>query len=327
MGSFLDNALAIAKEEAEYDRHAKQILSDKELLSRIVHDTIHECESMSLEEIQSGIGETKVGVVPVTPSKTGEAIIGSSTESKIPNEGDVFFDLVFPLSIKENTKGVKGKETQQTKTIIVNIEAQKKFNPGYNMLDRGVFYCSRLISSQLNTIFSNSHYESIQKVYSIWICFDCPASVSGNIYRQAFSLENLYGTKEWPWRCDLINEVVICLGEETDSTLLNLLTLIFSPQIPPHEKIETLHQKHGFTESQTREEVLSQMCNLGEGLVEKGRKEGLQEGRKEGALEKAKSIALSMLSKRWPFAAIQEVIPELSEKDLLELQQTLSQQT
>lgn len=69
------------------------------------------------------------------------------------------------------------------------------------------------------------------------------------------------------------------------------------------------------------------MCNLSEGLVEKGRKEGLQEGRKEGALEKAKSIALSMLSKHWPFAAIQEVIPELSEKDLLELQQTLSQQT
>ena len=35
----------------------------------------------------------------------------------------------------------------------------------------------------------------------------------------------------------------------------------------------------------------------------------------------------SMLSKHLPFATIREFIPELSDKDLLELQQSLSQQT
>lgn len=40
----------------------------------------------------------------------------------------------------------------------------------YPLIKSALYYCARLISSQLNTVFTGSHYEKIQKVYSIWIC-------------------------------------------------------------------------------------------------------------------------------------------------------------
>ena len=45
-----------------------------------------------------------------------------------------------------------------------------------------------MISSQYGTIFTNSHYEKIQKVYSIWICFNPPEKRKNSI--------NIYSVKE-----------------------------------------------------------------------------------------------------------------------------------
>ncbi len=52
--------------------------------------------------------------------------------------------------------------------LIINIEAQNDFYPGYPLIKRGIYYCSRMISAQYGTEFKNSHYENIKKVYSIW---------------------------------------------------------------------------------------------------------------------------------------------------------------
>lgn len=32
-------------------------------------------------------------------------------------------------------------------TLIINIEAQKNYNPGYSLVKRGMYYCCRLVSS------------------------------------------------------------------------------------------------------------------------------------------------------------------------------------
>lgn len=57
--------------------------------------------------------------------------------------------------------------------IIINIEAQRKSNPGYSLLNRGIFYAARLILAQLSVEFTNdgsdtAQYDNIKKVYIIW---------------------------------------------------------------------------------------------------------------------------------------------------------------
>lgn len=58
-------------------------------------------------------------------------------------------------------------ESFESTYMIVNIEAQKKYNPGYPIVTRGIFYHSRMISSQYEREFTAPHYEKIKKVYSI----------------------------------------------------------------------------------------------------------------------------------------------------------------
>ena len=42
------------------------------------------------------------------------------------------------------------------------------------IVKRNLYYCCRLVSSQYGTEFTNSHYEKIKKVYSIFIYMNLP---------------------------------------------------------------------------------------------------------------------------------------------------------
>ena len=56
--------------------------------------------------------------------------------------------------------------------IIINVEAQKDEPTGYEILNRAIFYVSRLISSQKERDFENSSYDDIKRVYSIWVLYE-----------------------------------------------------------------------------------------------------------------------------------------------------------
>ena len=56
--------------------------------------------------------------------------------------------------------------------IIINIEAQRGDTKEYDIMNRATFYASRMISSQKERDFTNSNYDDIKRVYSIWICMD-----------------------------------------------------------------------------------------------------------------------------------------------------------
>ena len=60
--------------------------------------------------------------------------------------------------------------SQDVIRLIINVEAQTAFNPGYPLTKRAIYYCSRMISAQHGPIFTKSEYGKIRKVYSIWIC-------------------------------------------------------------------------------------------------------------------------------------------------------------
>lgn len=51
--------------------------------------------------------------------------------------------------------------------VIVNLEAQKDEPTVYHILNRAVFYVSRLVSSQKERDFVKTNYNDIRRVFSI----------------------------------------------------------------------------------------------------------------------------------------------------------------
>ena len=72
--------------------------------------------------------------------------------------------------------------------IIVNIECQKDEPSAYQILNRAIFYVSRLVSSQKERDFVNTNYDDIKQVFSIWICM--------NMYKKGYSLEQIADVTE-----------------------------------------------------------------------------------------------------------------------------------
>ena len=67
--------------------------------------------------------------------------------------------------------------------IIINVEAQKDEPNGYDILNRAIFYVSRMISSQKERDFSNSNYNDIKRVS--WISGNANSSgrTNADLYR------------------------------------------------------------------------------------------------------------------------------------------------
>lgn len=78
-------------------------------------------------------------------------VTGQQTEDKSETEGAVFYDIRFNALAPADGHPIR---------LIINVEAQNDFHPGYPLLKRAIYYCSRLISSQYGSVFVKSHYEN-----------------------------------------------------------------------------------------------------------------------------------------------------------------------
>ena len=101
----------------------------------------------------------ELGLTNAVHFQNGKRIVGFNTENQELNEGLVRFDIVFYVRMKDGLS-----------QLIINVEALKDEPGEYEILNRAVFYVSRLISSQKERDFENSSYDDIKCVYSIWIC-------------------------------------------------------------------------------------------------------------------------------------------------------------
>lgn len=123
--------------------------------------------------------------------------------------------------------------------IIINVEAQRKSNPGYSIVNRGIFYIARLLSAQLNTEFTNNgsdsaRYDNMKKVYSIWICMDCPEDKKDSIVSYSLKPEILYQgnkTLNIDYTYDYVVVVVVHLSgnpECSHNQLIGMLDTLLS---------------------------------------------------------------------------------------------------
>lgn len=283
----LGEALESAELQAKYDAVCKELLSDKQILARILKTCAKEYRLFSIDEIINTIeGEPEVSASPLNVSSTTEKIVGINTEDTALNEGIVRYDILFRSKIPGEEGIIE---------LIVNIEAQNKFKPGYSLVTRGIYYCSRLISRQKETEFFGSHYERIKKVYSIWICSNPSAEWSGTITSYSLQENNIIGNAhEKTAMYDKLQIILVCLGKEkSDSHLLNMLGDLLSDDLSKREKRARL-ENYNIKLTRQLEGRMSEMCNLSQGVLEKGLEKGLEQGLERKELENIKALMENM---------------------------------
>lgn len=170
-----------------------------------------------------------------------------------------------------------------------------KYKPGYSLVTRGIYYCSRLISRQKETEFFGSHYERIKKVYSIWICSNPSAEWSGTITSYSLQENNIIGNAhEKTAMYDKLQIILVCLGKEkSDSHLLNMLGDLLSDDLSKREKRARL-ENYNIKLTRQLEGRMSEMCNLSQGVLEKGLEKGLEQGLERKELENIKALMENM---------------------------------
>lgn len=182
--------------------------------------------------------------------------------------------------------------------VILNIEPQKDEPSKYPILNRGIFYVSRLISSQKYRDFKGQEYGDICEVYSVWICMNMPENILCHIH---LTQDDLVGEHKWAGELDLINLVMIGVSNdlaEPDKTheLLRFLGTLFSKGLTSEERISIMEKEYDIP-SQVLGEEVETMCNLGEGIWE----DAIAEGREANLLEQiskklAKGKSLSQIA-------------------------------
>jgi hypothetical protein len=263
------NAVNAAGDKAQYDTRVKRLLAQKIILAHILVKTVDEFKGMKPEDVVKYIeGEPSISVVPVEPGlanmeKTdaaGQRIVGLNTENAEINEGLVRFDIIFYVRMKNGLS-----------QIIVNIEAQKDEPTEYKILNRAIFYVSRLISSQKERDFVNTNYDDIKQVFSIWICMNMDDNSLSHIH---LTKDEMLKPCNWKGNLDLLNIVLIGITNEIPEhdekyEMHRLIGALLSSELKEQEKLDIIEHEYNIPISQEFREDVSIMCNLSQGIEDK----------------------------------------------------------
>ena len=269
MNTEIANAVNAAGDKAQYDTRVKRLLAQKSILAHILVKTVDEFKGMKPEDVVKYIeGEPSISVVPVEPGlanmekpdAAGQRIVGLNTENAEINEGLVRFDIIFYVRMKNGLS-----------QIIVNIEAQKDEPTEYKILNRAIFYVSRLISSQKERDFVNTNYDDIKQVFSIWICMNMDYNSLSHIH---LTKDEMLKPCNWKGNLDLLNIVLIGITNEIPEhdekyEMHRLIGALLSSELKEQEKLDIIEHEYNIPISQEFREDVRIMCNLSTGIEER----------------------------------------------------------
>ena len=276
----LAQAIDIAENRAKYDECAKKLLSYKAIIAWILKSCTKEFSQYGVQYICDNCLKEEAEV---------------STNSI--QEHTIYYDIRLPAFLPKSNEIVR---------LILNLEIQLDDTPGYPIVKRGFYYCGRMVSEQYGTVFTNEHYEKLEKVYSIWICPDPAKKRKNGIFKYHTVEDIIYGesyTKEENY--DLMEVVVLNLGDadkSSDLEILDLLNVLFSATTTPEEKKQRLNDEFEIAMTVEFESEVQEMCNLSKALVEQGIKQGIELGKEERTL----SMAQMMIQEREPIEKIEK---------------------
>lgn len=309
MNTEIANAVNAAGDKAQYDTHVKRLLAQKSILAHILVKTVDEFKGMKPEDVVKYIeGEPSISVVPVEPGlanmeKTdaaGQRIVGLNTENAEINEGLVRFDIIFYVrmpSVDDTKNGLS--------QIIVNIEAQKDEPTEYKILNRAIFYVSRLISSQKERDFVNTNYDDIKQVFSIWICMNMDDNSLSHIH---LTKDEMLKQCNWKGNLDLLNIVLIGITNEIPEhdekyEMHRLIGALLSSELKEQEKLDIIEHEYNIPTSKEFREDVRIMCNLSTGIEERA----TERATKRATEKTSEKFILNMYKKGYTLDQIADV--------------------
>ncbi len=299
--TILARQIETADAKARFDKACKRLIANKLILAWIMKHTMEEYSCYNVREI----AEEYIEGNPVISKKMvhrdesdivsernmfedsskqdnvfeNSYIHGDTTEDATMTEGMVTFDIRFRAIVPQKGECI---------TLVINVEAQNEFYPGYPLIKRGIYYCCRLISGQYGTEFRDSHYEDIKKVYSIWICINPPKHRQNTITKYEISEKNLLGDVKEVWKdYDLLAAVMICLKtsieeDSSEKTIVDLLSTLLSSDMKVDDKKAILERDFDIAMTKEIGEEVKEMCNYGDYIEEKALQRGMQKGMQKG---------------------------------------------
>ena len=269
----------------DLDSCCKKIMSSKLIIAKLLQAVVPEFLDSEDKDIVKMISNVSVSETPVDPDIL-PVIKGESTEDMSVMEGKRIYDIKFTARTPDDRQIA----------LIINLEIQNNFNVGYPLIKRAEYYCARLISGQLNTVFSGSHYEKIEKVYSIWICTSPDEKHKNTISHYKMNRYDLAGkyidTPQDILDYDLINVIMVCLGDSDTKACRGINRMLYSllvAKLPAAEKKRIVHEEYGIPINKEIDKEVDDMCNISSLYINRGRAEGIEigveKGRAEGRLE------------------------------------------
>ncbi len=236
---------SIEQSKSTYDKYFKQLFTKKEFLSPILKNIIPEYLECPLEVIEDLIAPR--GDEVVNPS------VYSSEDSGKGKETTTHYDVLIDCALP------RGGEV--CVDLFFDLEMQRKNTPGYSIPKRGVYYCCRLISRQID-VLGDKAYDKLKPVYSVWILVnDIPEELKNSV--QSVDLASSFLDKKFANSekvkqirkdIDLIHLRLIYLSEdlnieEGQSDLIKYLQSVFANKVldkdcnPYHEHSKKIEEE------------------------------------------------------------------------------------
>ena len=262
----LSKKIDTAGQNASYDAYCRNLLVNKQILARILKTCVKEFHDCPIKDIEEKYikGTPKVHEVAAHRDETAEFIDGMGREDVGMKEKPITYDIFFRVLSPKDDEMLE---------MIINVESQKDFYPGYPLIKRGIYYCSRMIASQYGTEMPDTCYEKLKKVYSIWICSNPPKYRKNTITAYSMKEQNLVGSvAEKEENYDMLTVLTVCLGgfgDENYEGILRMLDVLLSDRILPEEKKKILKDEFDIAMTKTMEREAMEMCNLSQGIVDR----------------------------------------------------------
>ena len=154
----------------------------------------------------------------------------------------------------------------EPKVGIVPVEPDK-----YKLLNRAIFYVSRLVSSQKERDFVNTNYDDIKQVFSIWICMNMDCNSLSHIH---LTKDEMLSPHDWKGNMDLLNIVLVGItndipDHEGKYEMHRLIGALLSSELKEQEKLDIIEHEYNIPISNELRENVRIMCNLSIGIEEK----------------------------------------------------------
>ena len=262
------------EEQRNYvDKICKEILSNKRMLAHIIHDFVHEMHGYSLDYIMDNVICELLNIEDIIKS---DKIIGLNTEHTSIYGDTVIFDLLFLIH---------DSKTSNNYALILNLEAQSNYHPGYNIVKRAIAYCAHMILLQLGQFLKDIGYEELKKVYSIWVCTKVPQKIKNTITSYIIDEHCLLGNVcEERKIYDLMEVVIVRLGDTANNKnfdALNVLNYIFCTSKDKHPELtEEFNSRYPQDAEIFKEEKT--VSHFLDGYYLAGVNEGMEQGMAKG---------------------------------------------